>query len=537
MTETPPVGTAVGVLGEARVAGVDAAGTVRFGDPSDGGFTLAWWVGAEDRWHRPTDEVSVRYRLVDGAPVSETLTRIPGGDARWRVYGAASAWGPAIVAEASNLSRAPFALALVLHFEAASAMQLRETALERDGRAVLVAARPPGRVSAGDGDRFADVAAGEAVEVAAGAGVVDLGAGATDVVALWPVPHGATLSFVVPLAALPAAGSPPAAAGTAAHVPAGMSTAAGLPPGGLVAAFGTLPTADAVARGWARQLGAVSSFDVGDPAIEAAVRADLAGRLLRAPTSGLAADAVVLDGWGHHDEAAAILDRAARALANGPPSSATAHPPAEWLAAAAAHWRLTGDRAFGGAAADAVLVALRRLGRELDDGAREAAIELLLAGGQAPAARHLAKRRRWPIVRRTTVPAQGGTGGAHERTASPATQARAGLVGEGGDGVLAVWPAWGQGAAGRSVDVRRLPTAWGRLSFAVRWHGPRPALLWEVEPRPDLADGPAPDITMPTVERAWRGHGWQGEALLAVPGAVAASGPETLAEPDGVSFR
>jgi hypothetical protein len=531
MTQAPPVGTAVGVLGEARVAGVDAAGTVRFGDPSDGGFTLAWWVGAEDRWHRPTDEVSVRHRLVDGAPVSETLTRIPGGDARWRVYGAASAWGPAIVAEASNLSRAPFAVALALHFEAASAVQLRETALERDGRAVLVAARPPGRVSAGDGDRFADVAAGEAVEVAAGTRVVDLGAGATDVAALWPVPHGATLSFVVPLAALPGGAS------TADGLPPNGLPPTGLPPGGLVAAFGTLPTADAVARGWARQLGAVSSFDAGDPATEAAVRADLAGRLLRAPTSGLAADAVVLDGWGHHDEAAAILGRAAGALADGPPSSATADPPAEWLAAAAAHWRLTGDRAFAGAAADAVLVALRRLGRELDDGAREAAIELLLAGGQAPAARHLAKRRRWPRLGRTTAPAQAGTGGAHEPTASPATQARAGLVGEGGDGSLAVWPAWGQGAAGRSVDVRRLPTAWGRLSFAVRWHGPRPALLWEVEPRPDRADGPAPDITMPTVERAWRGHGWRGEALLAVPGEVAASGPETPAEPDGVSFR
>ncbi len=35
---------------------------------------------------------------------------------------------------------------------------------------------------------------------------------------------------------------------------------------------------------------------------------------------------------------------------------------------------------------------------------------------------------------------------------------------------------------GQPVEVHGVPTAHGTLSFAVRWHGERPALLWELEP-------------------------------------------------------
>jgi hypothetical protein len=44
--------------------------------------------------------------------------------------------------------------------------------------------------------------------------------------------------------------------------------------------------------------------------------------------------------------------------------------------------------------------------------------------------------------------------------------------------LLRDWPAeW----AGASVAAHQIPTRWGEVSFAVRWHGERPALLWECE--------------------------------------------------------
>jgi len=47
------------------------------------------------------------------------------------------------------------------------------------------------------------------------------------------------------------------------------------------------------------------------------------------------------------------------------------------------------------------------------------------------------------------------------------------------------------------------------LSFAVRWHGPRPALLWEA---------PA-GVTLraPSLDPGWSSHETAGETLLAAP--------------------
>lgn len=64
---------------------------------------------------------------------------------------------------------------------------------------------------------------------------------------------------------------------------------------------------------------------------------------------------------------------------------------------------------------------------------------------------------------------------------------------------------------GQALEVHGLPTAAGRLSFALRWHGRRPALLWE------LAGGGA-DVTLgsPGLDPAWSAEGRRGEALLGV---------------------
>jgi hypothetical protein len=67
-------------------------------------------------------------------------------------------------------------------------------------------------------------------------------------------------------------------------------------------------------------------------------------------------------------------------------------------------------------------------------------------------------------------------------------------------------PAW----LGAGLEVHGLDTAVGPLSFALRWHGERPGLLWEIG-----GDGPDPVITAPGLDRDWLGRGRRGEALLA----------------------
>ena len=55
---------------------------------------------------------------------------------------------------------------------------------------------------------------------------------------------------------------------------------------------------------------------------------------------------------------------------------------------------------------------------------------------------------------------------------------RATVVAERADSV-ALLPGFSERWLGRPIDVERLPVRAGRLSFSIRWHGARPALLWE----------------------------------------------------------
>ncbi len=83
---------------------------------------------------------------------------------------------------------------------------------------------------------------------------------------------------------------------------------------------------------------------------------------------------------------------------------------------------------------------------------------------------------------------------------------RSWLVQDHDDGVtlLADWPPeW----TGQPLDVRDAPTRRGPVSCSVRWHGGRPALLWE---------GPeGATFTAPGLDPAWSSTAARGEALLA----------------------
>jgi hypothetical protein len=94
------------------------------------------------------------------------------------------------------------------------------------------------------------------------------------------------------------------------------------------------------------------------------------------------------------------------------------------------------------------------------------------------------------------------------------------LVREAGDGVALaslVPDEW----YGQGWEVHDAPTARGRVSYAVRWHGRRVALLWEVTAHP--GGGPV-RLTAPGLDPAWSTTEPQGEALLGpVPSPAPAS--------------
>ncbi len=85
------------------------------------------------------------------------------------------------------------------------------------------------------------------------------------------------------------------------------------------------------------------------------------------------------------------------------------------------------------------------------------------------------------------------------------------LVDDAGDGLAlcgVVPPTW----LGQGWEVHDAPTAFGRLGYAVRWHGERPALLWQLEPHDSV--GPV-RISAPGLDPSWSTDQPAGEALLA----------------------
>jgi hypothetical protein len=103
-------GRTIGILGQAWRATVTPAGDVY---PWDDLEAVRWYVAADDRWHVPADEVAVRQRSIDGAPVLETRVRIPGGDVIQRVWMATGRQGSsAVVMEFENDS--PMAIAIAI---------------------------------------------------------------------------------------------------------------------------------------------------------------------------------------------------------------------------------------------------------------------------------------------------------------------------------------------------------------------------------------------------------------------------------------
>ncbi len=102
------------------------------------------------------------------------------------------------------------------------------------------------------------------------------------------------------------------------------------------------------------------------------------------------------------------------------------------------------------------------------------------------------------------------------------------LVREVADGELALCSMLPEAWAGQNLEVHDAPTHEGLLSFAVRWHGDRPALLWDLRPHAGRAGGPT-RLTAPGLDPAWSTREAKGEALLAA-GALPPRPPEPAPE-------
>lgn len=109
-----------------------------------------------------------------------------------------------------------------------------------------------------------------------------------------------------------------------------------------------------------------------------------------------------------------------------------------------------------------------------------------------------------------TAAGPGGAGHDAVATAEVLLAVRDLLAVEADDG-LALCPVLPDGWWGQPWSVADLPTSWGMLGYAVRWHGDRPALLWELTPWADVG---AIHLRAPGLDAHWSTDDCSGEVLL-----------------------
>ncbi len=374
----------IGVLGGRWRATVTGAGAVQ---PWDGSADLQWFIAADDRWHVPSEEPTVRQRRLDAAPVIETRIKVPSGDAVHRVWCVADAEGMTVI-EIENDSPLPFAVAF--------------------NRVDLMSSRPPTDVPIQG---------------------IDLPEGSI----VFPVGHHSTVRF-----------------GWAHEVASG----ARLPE--------RLPSAMQVARGWTAIIDGAGRFVVPDEALMetvARLRTELA---LSGPSSPVDDAVGFLIGVGQLVRLGELADPWVPDVADA--VSRVARLPASWDTVAAL---------------DGATVVLARAGekRALRDIARLRPTEPVALPTEPPVDRQLA----WY----------------EQRLARCSGLGTADLLAGG------LPPAW----LGANIEVYGLPIGPSTtVSYALRWHGDRPAVLWETE-------GPTVPLTASVVAPQWSTAEPKGEAL------------------------
>jgi hypothetical protein len=380
-------GITTGITGSDWRASITPWGAIEPWDDTPG---LDWYVAADDRWHVPSDEPSVRQVRLDGTAVTETRVRVPNGDVVQRIVSVPDHGGVTVI-EVENESPMPVAVAF-------------------DRRDVLTE-RP-----------VADVPI-EGIELPAGSFVMPLGHRATLRVA---ITHGPQRDGVLP----------------------------------------PTPTPRQVANGWLTLTERASRFILPDGERGAGLAERVTG--LRCELAlGAIPDA--------DDDPAGLAIALGELVRMG-------ERPEPWL--------------------ESLVVAVERIG-PMRSWAADAALvstdRVLAAGGEDRARRDLARSvaKRVPSDRPQLPP---------DGVAAIAWLESTFAIG--GALVPAGLPdAW----LGQSVEVYGVPTVPGStISFALRWHGERPAVLWEQTGEPVV-------LTAPVMAPDWTSAERSGEALWEVP--------------------
>ena len=543
--------TLVAGLDGATPARVDGGGLVV---PHGATWSIDWWIGADDRWHLPAREPSVRQRRVGYGPVIETALRVPSGDVTHTAYPVMAGGRTVTVVEIYNDSPVPVALALAVRpydvngevgKAAEHTLALDGTDLTVNDQVAVVLPRPPNEMgAAADADLLAAVTAGESLTWSS-----PVSGPVANAVCLYPLPHKTSLRFAIPG-----------------------------PAGGATVAVDRLTEAAASARGWTAIVERAARFEFPDPGITelaGAARARLlleaerlAGRVLAAePGAGFILQA--LAAGGHQVECGWALDALGRSF----PArlSADPMPSAEVVSGAAAAAELLGelDRT------EALLEPMTQLAHLIDRAERKKdaspATALALSSlatlaeltGQHEAASELRDGSRAEPASasifadgggRAGVPSDGDVDGDVDAATDPsgldrlmalaADAAPAGrwnpddsaakaaaywmtarrlLIKLGddqtpGQRTIELLPEFPTAWRGGAVEVHRAPIGGCRVSFAIRWHGYRPALLWDVE-QPELSEGtdtapPTIALSCPGLDSSWSTTELKGETLL-----------------------
>ena len=456
------------------LAAVGADGTV---EPLESPWRMSWAVGAEDRWHIASEEAAVRTRLVDDMPVVATAMKVPGGDVVQQTAAVAGGAGRAVVVEFVNETPAPVSLALAVGGSVKRVGVRGSQLAVGDQIAVELGRVPGGAAAVSDGQVWNEVRSGPPP----GDCQASSRAGLAAAVTVLPLARHVPLQVCLPAdGEVSALGSPrEVAAGWQALV--AQAASADLP-GGLAV------------RAWRRGI-AASILAAGDTEPEAAARA-----------------AIVLDRVGLSDEA----DRARAVVAAAVERSRLQPAVAVVALRAMASRRLRTGRDSGLAELAGPLAAAA--GDRLDRLTLEQAATVLEA--EAPAVARDARRLlvETPMHSAPRPAAGDGLAAAVREGVTFGGDGLAGieaaldcLVAEAPD-CLFVLPELPNDWKGAPLDVRNLATRHGRLSFSVRWHGARPALLWELVPPTQRPSSPV--ALRCGLDESWTTSEPSGEALL-----------------------
>ncbi len=524
---------AVGVLDSVSPAKVDGAGLVQL---AGSGWSLDWWIGADDRWYLPAREATIRQSRLSYGPVLETAMRIPSGDAKQRVYAATVRGQQVIVVEVENDSPVPVALGLAIRPYGLdgeckeSSIFLEDDVLWVEGssedgktatRVAIRLPRQPNEFGVSQIDVLDTVTSGGSLEAGderATRTVDALAGGETNTgVVLYPLPHRTTLRFIM---------SDP------------------------VIDADSAPGPDDVAKGWQSIIDRGGRFSFPDPGLTqlaGVARSRLIGVSPQlpsavaalAPGAGKILEGLALSGAADDvREPLVVLSRTFSTSLPGRASDAAAIMVAVGHAAS-----LVDDPELVEGLLEPMAQITQLIERSGDSAATAEAFEglasLLLVAGQPEPAQDLLTRANSLLAPVAThmrhldgASSQVGLTGLAALTALAEEASPSGSWGDdSADKAAEFWiaarslliddqpnptasyllrllPHFPHAWKGGDVEVHGAATRFGRLSFGIRWHGYRPAILWDLESEQPVT------ITCQGLDPDWSTTEHRGEALL-----------------------